>query len=125
MPSELDQEQNNRIQAFVATYNVIDSELRRRLKRGSKDGFVEVLRDARSVVGTSDFELLNTAAQLRNFLIHDPKRPYDYVAVPTSAIVDRPRIIPACGRSSVWRHSKPIFERRAEATVSSATEITN
>ena len=91
MPSELDQEQNNRIQAFVATYNVIDSELRRRLKRGSKDGFVEVLRDARSVVGTSDFELLNTAAQLRNFLIHDPKRPYDYVAVPTSAIVDRPR----------------------------------
>jgi len=48
-----------------------------------------VLRDARFVVGSSDFELLNTAAQLQNFLIHDPKRPYDYVAVPTSAIVDR------------------------------------
>ena len=48
-----------------------------------------MLRDARFVVGSSDFELLNTAAQLQNFLIHDPKRPYDYVAVPTSAIVDR------------------------------------
>ena len=72
MPSEPDQEQNNRIQAFVATYNVIDTELRRRLKRGPKDGFVEVLRDARFIVGASDFELLNTAAQLRNFLIHVP-----------------------------------------------------
>jgi predicted transcriptional regulator len=82
---------SNEIPAGINRQHIIDAihDLYVGSPRGPKDGFVEVLRDARFFVGSNDLELLNTAAQLRNFLIHDPKRPYDYVAVPTSAIVDR------------------------------------
>ena len=89
MSNELSEEQKDRVQYFLATFNKIDSALKRKLKRDPRDRFIDVLSDARFLVGADDFELLKTAAELRNVLVHDPRKPYDYVAVPTVGVVDR------------------------------------
>src|SRR5260221_2089623 len=86
MSNELNEEQKNHVQDFLATFNTIETELKRRLKRPTRDPFIEVLFDARSFVGTADFGLLKTVAELRNVLVHGPTRPYEYAAVPAPAI---------------------------------------
>ena len=89
MSNELSEEQNDAVQEFLTTFNKIEAALKHRMKRDSKDRFMDVLREARLFVGTSDFELLTSVAELRNVLVYAARRPYDYVAVPRWAIVDQ------------------------------------
>jgi hypothetical protein len=91
MSNKLSEEQNDAVQEFLTTFNKIEAALKHRMKRDSKDRFTDVLREARLFVGTSDFELLTSVAELRNVLVHGPRKPYDYVAV--QGRLDRDRSI--------------------------------
>lgn len=77
-------EELSRIERFVAAYNQIDDFLQRQMPtpstfRGALDFFAHrhpYYRDA---------ETLRTFAALRNFLIHEKLRPFDYPCVPGEA----------------------------------------
>ena len=83
--------------------------LKRRLKRDQKDRFADVLRDARFFVGSADFELLATAAKIRNVLAHGATVPY---AVPTAEFVGRLQKI--CERVLRPECVVPKFEKKVE-----------
>ncbi len=112
MSNELSEEQNDAVQEFLTTFNKIEAALKHRMKRDSKDRFMDVLREARFFVGTSDFELLTSAAELRNVLVHGPRKPYDYVAVPRSVIVDQLKKI--CERMLHPECVVPKFQKQVE-----------
>lgn len=87
MPEELENvvatsgEELVRIERFIAAYNQIDDFLQRQLEspqtfRSAVDYF------ARRHPWWSDAETLRVFAALRNFLVHEKTRPFDYPAVP-------------------------------------------
>lgn len=84
MPSSISAAEITRIERFVAAYNQIDDFLQRAMPspstfRGALDFFASrhpYYRDA---------ETLRTFAALRNFLIHEKTRPFDYPCVPSEA----------------------------------------
>lgn len=87
MPEELDSvwqtssEELARIERFIAAYNQIDDYLQRQLEspqtfRSAVDFF------ARRHPWWSDAETLRVFAALRNFLVHEKTRPFDYPCVP-------------------------------------------
>lgn len=90
MPEELESAETTsgaelaRIERFIAAYNQIDDFLQRQLDtpqtfRSAIDHF------ARRHPWWSDAETLRVFAALRNFLVHEKTRPFDYPAVPGEA----------------------------------------
>jgi CBS domain-containing protein len=87
MPEDMDHdvaissEELARIERFIAAYNQIDDFLQRQLEspqtfRSAVDYF------SRRHPWWSDAETLRVFAALRNFLVHEKTRPFDYPAVP-------------------------------------------
>jgi predicted transcriptional regulator len=87
---EITEAQRELVQSFLATYNAIDAEFRSKLALGREVSFSRVLNDfSAKHPRRLDFEFLRTANELRNLLVHEPKRAYDYVAIPTTAMVTK------------------------------------
>jgi predicted transcriptional regulator len=113
MADALTQEQRDRVQEFIVTYNTLDGELRRRLQLGRETAFSRVLNDfAEKHKGWLDVEYLRTANDLRNLLVHEPKRAYDYVAIPSSAMVAKLKDV--CDRILNPERVLPKFGRKVE-----------
>ena len=75
-----------RIERFIAAYNAIDDVLQRDMPapgtfRSAVDNF------ARANPWWRDAETLRVFAALRNFLVHEKTRPFDYPCVPGEAAV--------------------------------------
>ena len=124
MNEVLSKEQRDRVQEFIATYNALDGELRRRCQLGREIVFSRVLNDfAVKHKGWVDVEYLRTANDLRNLLVHEPKRAYDYVAVPTIAMVAKLRDV--CDRILNPERVLPKFGRKVEtvAPTNSIAEV--
>jgi predicted transcriptional regulator len=84
----LTKEQRDLVEEFWAAYNELDSELRRSLGRDREVFFARLVDDFHARHPHSlDVGYLKTAGNLRNLLVHYTKRPYEYVAVPTQAMV--------------------------------------
>jgi hypothetical protein len=82
--NEVSSEELVRIERFIAAYNSIDDFLQRAMEspntfRSAVDWF------ARQHPWWSDAETLRTFAALRNFLVHEKTRPFDYPCVPGEA----------------------------------------
>ncbi len=82
--AETSDEELARIERFVAAYNQIDDRLQREMEspntfRSAVDNF------ARLYPFWRDAETLRTFAALRNFLVHEKLRPFDYPCVPGEA----------------------------------------
>jgi predicted transcriptional regulator len=111
--SEITEVQRELVQSFLVTYNQLDAEMRSRLALGREVAFSRVLNEfSAKHPRWFDFEFLRTANELRNLLVHEPKRPYDYVAIPTAAMVMELKEV--CDRilnpERVW----PKFRREVE-----------
>ena len=81
---DVSSEELARIERFIAAYNRIDDRLQREMEspntfRSAVDNF------ARRYPFWRDAETLRTFAALRNFLIHEKLRPFDYPCVPSEA----------------------------------------
>lgn len=81
---EISAEELARIERFIAAYNRIDDRLQREMSapntfRSAVDNF------ARQNPYWRDAETLRTFAALRNFLVHEKTRPFDYPCVPGEA----------------------------------------
>jgi CBS domain-containing protein len=99
-----------RQEAFVHAYNAIDFELRRQLGKTRATKFTDLVSEYESRGGSKeDAESLRLAAALRNFVVHEPKKPADFCAIPTGQMLDRlasvldrlqnpERVIPRFGR---------------------------
>jgi predicted transcriptional regulator len=90
MSKVLSKEQRELVEEFLAAYNELDGELRRILEQErDRDlpfvGLVNGIAARRS--HWLDVGYLKRVAKLRNLLVHDPKSPYEYPAVPTEAMV--------------------------------------
>lgn len=80
-PAELE-----RIERFIAAYNTIDDWVQRQL--GTEQSFRSAVDlFAKRHPWWRDAETLRTFASLRNFLIHEKVRPFDYPAVPGEGAV--------------------------------------
>ncbi|PQV64448.1 CBS domain-containing protein [Abditibacterium utsteinense] len=82
--AQVSSEELKRIERFIAAYNRIDERLQREMEspntfRSAVDNF------ARRTPFWRDAETLRTFAALRNFLIHEKLRPFDYPCVPSEA----------------------------------------
>jgi predicted transcriptional regulator len=112
-PVTLTNEDRDRVQDFVSTYNTIDGELRRRLRLGRDVPFSRVVNDFQNQHPLwLDVGYLKTAGDLRNLLVHEPRRPYDYVAVPTLAMLTRLKEV--CRRLLNPDRVLPKFAKRVE-----------
>ncbi len=81
-PAEL-----QRIERFIAAYNAIDDHVQREL--GTEQSFRSAIDLwAKRHPWWRDAEPLRVFAALRNFLIHEKLRPFDYPAVPGAGAVD-------------------------------------
>jgi predicted transcriptional regulator len=121
MMEQITQEQRDLIEQFIANYNTLDTELRHQLGLGREVPFSRVVNEFNAKHrGWLDVEFLRTVNDLRNLLVHDPKRPYDYAAVPTSAIVTK--LGGACDRILRPQRVVPRFARKVE-TVSPASSL--
>jgi CBS domain-containing protein len=83
-PTDVSSEELARIERFIAAYNVIDDFLQRAMDspntfRSAVDWF------ARHHPWWKDAETLRVFASLRNFLVHEKTRPFDYPCVPGEA----------------------------------------
>jgi predicted transcriptional regulator len=72
--------------------------------------------------GRRDVESLRTVAELRNLLVHHSKKPYEYVAVPTEAIVSRLKEV--CRRLLDPERVFPKFQKNVE-TVAPQDSLAN
>jgi predicted transcriptional regulator len=83
-----------RHEAFVHRYNAIDSELRRQLRKTRATKFIDLVSEYESRgCAADDAECLRLAAALRNFVVHEPKKPADFCAIPTGQMLDRLAVI--------------------------------
>jgi predicted transcriptional regulator len=113
MNEVLSKEQRDRVQEFIAAYNVLHGELRRRCQLGREVAFSRVLDDfAVKHKGWVDVEYLRTANDLRNLLVHEPKRAYDYLAIPTTTMVTKLQEV--CDRLLNPERVLPKFGRKVE-----------
>jgi predicted transcriptional regulator len=74
-----------RVDALVHCYNEIDGELRRRLRKNKTVGFFQLVAEfERDGACPKECALLKRAAELRNFVVHEPKHDGDICTVPTA-----------------------------------------
>ena len=90
MAEQITQEHRDLIQQFLTKYNALDAEFRRQLGLGREIPFSKVVNQFSAKHWKwVDVEFLRTVNDLRNLLVHEPKRPYDYIAVPTSELLTK------------------------------------
>ena len=78
---------SERTEKFLFTYNQVDAILRGRLNVGRQKSW-EVIGEFEKQAGSrEDVEILRTAANLRNILVHDPKKRDDLPAIPTPGML--------------------------------------
>jgi CBS domain-containing protein len=107
------------IERFISAYNALDAHLQNALRRDAPSSFRSAVElYARHNRWWKDAELLRTCAVLRNVLVHERVRPYEYPCVPTEVLVER--LEAARDRLLYPRLVIPEFER--EVTTVQATD---
>jgi len=83
--------QSDLIEKFKTTYNAIDHHLRKTLRKGKQVPFSGLVNEYEHTTKLFRVEAdwLRVAGALRNVLIHERTRPYDYPAIPTPVMVGR------------------------------------
>ena len=113
MAEQIAQEQRDLIEDFLAKFNTLDAEFRRQLGLGRKIPFSKVLTEFSSKPRYwVDLQFLRTVNDLRNLLVHEPKRSYDYPAVPTSSMLMKLGAV--CDRLLHPERVIPKFARKVE-----------
>lgn len=80
----LSQEQEDRIDAFIESYNAIEKYLEEVVKRERYTGFTSLVRDYQKQYGTwDDAQSVLEMARLRNVIVHNLTEPYEFLSVPT------------------------------------------
>ncbi len=80
----LSQEQENRIDDFIESYNAIEKYLEEAVKRDRYMGFTSLVRDFQQQHGAwEDAQSVLEMARLRNVIVHNLTEPYEYLSVPT------------------------------------------
>lgn len=86
--SGLSERDQNLIERFVATYNAVDQELRRRTHSDEYAGFSKVVQlYAESQPRWPYSQRLRHFGDLRNFIAHSSTKPYERLAIPTAQVV--------------------------------------
>lgn len=80
----LTQEQEDRIDTFIESYNAIEKYLEEVVKRDRYTGFTSLVRDYQKQFGEwDDAQGVLEMARLRNVIVHNLTEPYEYLSVPT------------------------------------------
>lgn len=89
--TKLSQEELDRIQQLEAAYNEIDKHLRKVLGKDERIPFSSILQEyVRSRPHwTHNADILRIASELRNLIVHQKTKPYEYPATPTLMIMER------------------------------------
>jgi predicted transcriptional regulator len=83
-------DERQRVQFFLARFNRIDAELRRKLKLPRAKTFKQVVDTFEQAhPGAVDTDLLRTLAAIRNALVHESLSQSDFCVIPTRTILQR------------------------------------
>jgi predicted transcriptional regulator len=106
--------QRDLIEEFLCAYNTIDKNLRQRLNVDRKLSFVQMVKDfSREHPAWLNVDLLETAAEVRNFIVHGQRTPYEPPVVPTQGLVDQMKT--ACEKLTDPERVVPRFQRPVES----------
>jgi len=80
----LSQEQEDRIDAFIESYNAIEKYLEEAVRRERYTGFTSLVRDYQKQFGEWEHgQSVLEMARLRNVIVHNLTEPYEFLSVPT------------------------------------------
>ena len=84
-------DERQRVQFFLARFNRIDAQLRRKVGLSRQDGgFASVIKKfARDYPNLVDADVLRTIAAIRNALVHETLGESDYCVVPTRSVIQQ------------------------------------
>ena len=107
--------ERERVDRFLAAFNEIEGELRRRLGAERHVGYKDLAHRFRDANGwwQPSFEKMETIADIRNFLVHKKVHPTIYAAVPSTEVIElieriRDQLIRPV---TVWeRFARPVVE---------------
>ena len=86
----ISQEQEDRIDAFIESYNAIEKYLEEVVRRDRYTGFTSLVRDYQKQYGAwEDAQSILEMARLRNVIVHNLTEPYEYLSVPTEETLAR------------------------------------
>lgn len=86
---DLSQEQLDQIELFLSAYNSIDHYLRKFINKGKETSFTHLVKSyADRYPRWGDQEQLIILGDLRNYLVHDREGMYQYLSIPTPAVVE-------------------------------------
>ncbi len=86
----LSQEQEDRIDAFIESYNAIEKHLEEVVKRERYTGFTSLVRDYQKQYGSwDDAQSVLEMARLRNVIVHNLTEPYEFLSVPTEETLNK------------------------------------
>ena len=109
------QEELDRCEKFLSTFNQIEGKLRQILKENEHTDFSRLVThyvDQRKLWQNERQKLFNFA-NLRNTLVHQRSQPYQYPAIPTEqTLIEIERL---CDRLVNPKKAIPTFERKVEA----------
>ena len=80
----------DRVDRFLAAFNAIEGELRRRLDAEKHVGYKDLARRFRDRNGwwRRSYDAMETISDLRNFLVHEKVHPVIYAAVPSDEVIE-------------------------------------
>ena len=111
---DLPKQQRDLIEEFVCAYNTIEKIVRQRLDVDDNPSFVYIIKQfARRHPAWVNVDLLETAAQVRNFIVHEHRTPYQPLVFPTQGLVDEIKI--ACQRLTNPDRVIPRFQVSVES----------
>lgn len=80
----LTQEQEDRVDAFIESYNAIEKYLEEVVRRERYTGFTSLVRDYQKQYGEwEDGQSVLEMARLRNVIVHNLTEPYEFLSIPT------------------------------------------
>lgn len=80
----LSQEQEDRVDAFIESYNAIEKYLEEVVRRERYTGFTSLVRDYQKQYGDwEDAQSILEMARLRNVIVHNLTEPYEFLSIPT------------------------------------------
>jgi len=86
----LTQEQEDRIDAFIESYNAVEKYLEEVVQRDRYTGFTSLVRDYQKQYGAwEDAQGILEMARLRNVIVHNLTEPYEYLSVPTEETLQK------------------------------------
>jgi predicted transcriptional regulator len=113
---DLPKHQRDLIEEFLCAYNTIDKNLRQRLNVDRKLSFVQIVKDfSREHPAWLNVDLLDTAAEVRNFLVHGQRTPHEPLVVPAQGLVDQMKT--ACQKLTDPEKVVPRFQRPVESVM--------